>query len=219
MAIPRRVRTCRVRPASRFGREGSQDCAGKGSVLRFSVKNRRDNIFEWHPAQFDIHFLRSRKKIGHFCRQFSCKKDSDCFVAAAWRGEEIQQQFPTRGGKSSFFQQFSPGGRCRVSVSSIENASWQLPFTCPYGMAILPNQEDTIVLAQGHDHNRTAMREIAPGQDRIAIYDLVGSYIPHQLLQVGLGGTYLVVLMHIRQLTRQSSDSLFLNSEFESCAS
>ena len=219
MAIPRRVRTCRVRPASRFGRESSQDCDGKGSVLRFPVKNRRDSIVEWHPAQFDIHFFRSRKKIGRFYRQISCKKDSDCFVAATWRGEEIQQQFPVCGGQPSFFQQLSTGSHYGVFVRNIENASRQLPLTCPYGMAILPNQEDVILLVQGHDRNRTAMREILPGQVRIAIYDLIGSYIPHQPLQVGLGRTYLVVLGHIRQLIRQSSDLLFLNLEFKCCTS
>ena len=69
MAIPRRVRTCRVRPAPRFGCESSQDCNRKGSVLRLALKNRRDRIVEWHPAKFDIDFLSGGAKVGRCCRQ------------------------------------------------------------------------------------------------------------------------------------------------------
>ena len=55
MAIPRRVRTCRVRPAPRLGCESSQDCDRKGSVLRLALKNRRDSIVERHPADGNAH--------------------------------------------------------------------------------------------------------------------------------------------------------------------
>ena len=219
MAIPRRVRTCRVRPAPRLGCESSQDCNREGSVLRFALKNRRDSIVERHPAKFNIDFLCGGAKIGRFCRQATCEKDSDCFVAATWGGEEIQQQFPSRGGKSSFFQQFSSGGRYGIFVSSIENSSRQLPLTCTYGMAILPNQQDTIVLIQSNDRNRATMREILPGQDRVAVHDPVGSNIPNKPLQIGMGRTHLVVHAHIRQLIRHSIGLPFKNSGIKYCTS
>ena len=217
MAIPRSVRTCRVRPASRFGREGSHDRNCKSSVLHSAVQNRRDGIVERHPAQFDIHFLFSGTKIGRSCQQAACKEDPDCFVAAAGGGKEIHQHLPIRGGKSGFFQELSSGSRYRVFARIVEDASWQLPLTCTNGMAILLNQQDTIVIVHSNDRNRTAMREILPGQDYVAVHDLVGSNIPNKPLEVGRAGTNLVVRTHIRQLVRQSIGLLLINSETEYC--
>ena len=86
-------------------------------------------------------------------------------------------------------------------------------------MAILLNHQDTIVIVQGKDRNRTAMRQVLPGQDRVAIHDLVGSNIPDEPFQIGLGGTNLVVGTHIRQLIGQSIGLLLINLETEYCTS
>ena len=218
MAIPRSVRTCRVRPASHLGSESRQYCDRKGSVLRLTVKNCRDSIVEGNPAKFDIHFFSSGAKVGRFCLQATCEKDADCFVAATWGGEEIQQQLPIRGCKSGFFQQFSSGGRNGTFIGSVENACRKLPLSCTYWMAILPYQQNTIVLIQGNDRNRAAMREILPRQDGLPVHDLVGSNIPNKPLQVGRGRTHLMVHLHIRQLIRQLIYLLFLDSKLWSCA-
>lgn len=219
MAIPRSVRTCRVRPASGLRREGSHHRNRESPVLHSAVQNRCDGIVERHPAQFDIHFLFSGTKIGRSCQQVACKEDPDCFVAAAGGGKEIHQHLPIRGGKSSFFQEFSSGSRYRVFAHVVEDASRQLPLTCTYGMAILLNQQDTIIIVHCNDRNRTAMRQILPGQDCVAVHDLIGSNIPNKPLEVGRGRTNLVVGTHIRQLIRQSIGLLLIISETEYCTS
>ena len=214
MAVPRRAGADRVHPTPRFGCERSKNGNGQGSVLRLALKNRRHHVVEGHPPQFDIHFLCRGAKIRPCGRQPARQKNSNCLVAAARTGEKIQQEFPISSDESGLFQQLSLRSVKGIFMGDVENASWQLPFTCSDGMTVLSHQQNAVVLVEGDDRDRTTMGKILSRQDRVAILDFIGSNIPHKAPQIGLGREHPVVHPHIRQLISQFRGLLFVQSEF-----